>query len=170
MTETAFYVLAALTIAAALAVIFARNPVHSALSLVMTMFLIAVAFAALDAHLVAALQIVIYAGAVMVLFLFVIMLLNLQVDPPEVAHPGLRTAAVVSAAILGGVLGTTVWRSWSTGATAEPLAADFGTTVSLGRLMFRDHVVAFEMTSLLLLVAVVGAVVLARGDGSEEER
>jgi NADH-quinone oxidoreductase subunit J len=164
MSEIAFYLLAVPTVLAACGVLLLRNPVHCALSLVVALFLIAGSYVALGAHLIAALQIIVYTGAVMVLFLFVIMLLNLQPDPDERAHPfmklGAGAAAVGFAVIVGAVVG-----EWS--ATAPPpvaRAADFGTTRTVATALFRDHLVAFELTSILLLVAVVGAVVLARRD------
>jgi len=166
VSETAFYLLAALTVGGALGVVTLRNPVHCALSLVGTLFLVAVAFVALQAHLVAALQIIVYAGAVMVLFLFVIMLLNLQADPADVSPLGLRVFSVAAAAVLGGVLAHSIWQGLKDRASRGPLAGDFGSTAEVARLLFREHLVAFELTSLLLLVAVVGAVVLARRDPS----
>jgi len=164
MSETAFYLLAGATVAAASGVLFLRNPIHCALSLVVTLFLIAVGYVTLGAHLIAALQIIVYAGAVMVLFLFVIMLLNLQPDPTETTHPLLKLGAAVAALGFAAIVWTVVgeWR-----ASAPPpaeLAADFGTTAVVSRNLFTEHVVAFELTSILLLVAVVGAVVLARRD------
>ena len=164
MSETAFYLLATLTVLAASGVVFLRNPVHCAMSLVAALFFVAVGYVSLQAHLVAALQIIVYAGAVMVLFLFVIMLLNLQAEPAKESHVGqkiLGAAAALAVALL-------LARTFLASATlAEPPAGravspEFGTTQALPMVLFRDHVVAFELTSLLLLVAVVGAVVLAR--------
>jgi NADH-quinone oxidoreductase subunit J len=164
MSETAFYLLAGATVAAASGVLFLRNPVHCALSLVAALFLIAVGYIALGAHLIAALQIIVYAGAVMVLFLFVIMLLNLQPDPAEATHPLLKLGAV-GAALGFSAMFWTVVRGWAASAPAPAvLAPDFGTTEVVARNLFTQHMVAFELTSMLLLVAVVGAVVLARRD------
>jgi NADH-quinone oxidoreductase subunit J len=164
MSETAFYLFAGITVAAASGVLLLRNPVHCALSLVVALFSIAVGYIALGAHLIAALQIIVYAGAVMVLFLFVIMLLNLQPDPTESAHPLLKVGA--AAAALG--FAAIVWkvmRDWGASAVAPAaLPLDFGSTAVVARNLFTEHVVAFELSSVLLLVAVVGAVVLARRD------
>jgi len=161
MSETAFFILAALTVISAAGVVIMRNAVHSAMSLVLTLFLVAVHYVALQAHLVAAFQIIVYAGAVMVLFLFVIMLLNLQAEE----HPAVVTVSkalgAAAAAALALLLGRAVWPTASTSAVAQ-VGADFGTTRAVGRVLFTDNVVAFELTSLLLLVAVVGAIVLAR--------
>src|SRR5437867_1850821 len=95
MGALAFVVLALLLIGSALTVVLHRNPVKSAMALVVTLFLLAVVFVLLGAHMIAALQVIVYAGAIMVLFLFVIMLLNLQTDDPErgVHRTGLRVLA-----------------------------------------------------------------------------
>jgi len=164
VSETAFYLLAVPTVIAASGVLFLRNPVHCALSLVVALFLIAVGYVALDAHLIAALQIIVYAGAVMVLFLFVIMLLNLQPDPDEAAHPLLKLGAAACAIALATLVATAVGDWSETAPEPAVVPADFGTTRVVARSLFNDHVVAFELTSVLLLVAVVGAVVLARRD------
>jgi NADH-quinone oxidoreductase subunit J len=145
-------------------VLFLRNPVHCALSLVVALFLIAVGYIALGAHLIAVLQIIVYAGAVMVLFLFVIMLLNLQPDPAESTRPLLKLGAAVAALGFAAIVWTVV-RAWHASAPAPAtLPPDFGTTAVVSRNLFTEHMVAFELTSVLLLVAVVGAVVLARRD------
>ena len=169
MSETVFYVLSAMTIVSALGVVLYRNPVHSALSLVATLFLLAVYYAFLQAHLVAALQIIIYAGAVMVLFLFVIMLLNLQSDPQEPSRLGMRVIATLLAAAIAATIGHVVWHALPAGHGDGALPADFGTTTGLAHVLFSDYLVAFELTSVLLLIAVVGAVVLARREPDEEE-
>jgi len=164
VSVAAFYVLAALTIAAALGVVILRNPVHCAMSLVAALFLIAISFMSLQAHLVAALQIIVYAGAVMVLFLFVIMLLNLQTETVPEAHVGQKIVGVVAAAAVAFLLSRTIIAGKMAVIREPHINPEFGTTQAVARMLFREHVVAFELTSLLLLVAVVGAVVLARRD------
>ncbi len=166
MSPYLFYPLACLTIAGALGVVLNNNPVRSALSLVATLFLLAVYYIALQAHLVAALQIIVYAGAVMVLFLFVITLLNLSPDPADRTSPLFGAAALGSALLLAVVLGRALWATTLPGAANTPLPEGFGTTVVLARQLFSEYLVAFELTSILLLVAVVGAVVLAKRDPS----
>jgi NADH-quinone oxidoreductase subunit J len=160
----AFYLLAAVSLAAASGVVVLRNPVHCALSLVLSLLCIAVGYVALQAHLVAVLQIIVYAGAVMVLFLFVIMLLNLRPDADESSHPVTKFLAAASASAFA-VLTILVLRDWAAGAPEQAVLGEgFGTTRELARVLFTDYLVAFELTSLLLLVAVVGAVVIARRD------
>jgi len=164
MATAAFFVLAPLLIVSALGVVLSRSPIRSALSLVVTLFLLAVTFLFLDAYMVAALQVIVYAGAIMVLFLFVIMLLNLQNEPPEGAPMPRRVLGwgagglsliVLIAAVRG--MGRTV----PPGA-AESATSDFGTIAALSQRLFTHYVLPFEMTSVLLLVAIVGAVVLAK--------
>ena len=135
------------------------HPVRSALSLVITLVLLAVMFVFLEAHLVAALQIVVYAGAVMVLFLFVIMLLNLQRDPADIAWRGRGIVAMV-VSVLFGVVCVVALRGIP--AEKDPVTEGFGSTAVLSARLFTHFVLPFEITGILLLVAVVGAVVLAK--------
>lgn len=163
MNAWLFYPLAALVVASALGVVVTPNPVRSALSLVVTLFLLSVCYVTLDAHLVAALQIIVYAGAVMVLFLFVITLLNLQTDPDDTVNPLLTAGALASAATVAVGLGVALMGSETAKLTAV-LPEGFGTTAVLARSLFTEHIIAFELTSVMLLVAVVGSVVLAKLD------
>ena len=162
-----FIVAAAICLSGALGVILARNPVHSALMLVMTLFGIAVLFVAQEAHFLAAVQVIVYAGAIVVLFLFVIMLLGVdRAQNLELSIlPIQRWAALVFAAgsllLLVGLI--VVVNEPVTGAEAMGGAASGDENVRLlARSLFSDHVYAFELTSLLLVIAVIGAVVLAR--------
>jgi NADH-quinone oxidoreductase subunit J len=169
MVETVVFLLAAVIIlSGAVGVILSRNPVHSALMLVMTLFGIAVLFVAQEAHFLAAVQIIVYSGAIVVLFLFVIMLLgvdnaeNLSVEPLV----GQRVAAgVISLGVLA-VIAVPVARAAQITSGAQsvtgPLDGDGTNVVLLGRALFTDYVFAFEATGALLVIAVVGAVVLAR--------
>lgn len=156
-----FLVLAAPLVVFAALVIFHPSPVYSALSLVIVMSLLAIYFFFLDAHLLGWFQIIVYAGAVMVLFLFVIMLLNLQNDQPEHQRQGVRTAAFLGGAVLMGELFFLLNRTPSSDGQAA-LPEGFGTTLALSEKLFTDYLIPFEVTSILLLVAAVGAVVLAK--------
>ncbi len=160
--EILFFALAAVAVVSALGVILHPHPVYSALWLVVALFQIAGLFVLLDAQMVAFLQVLVYAGAIMVLFLFVIMLLNVEREPvPPTASWRLGMLCV------GGLLAVELaWFflrrvSASSRAAGSP-AADFGSVTALARTLFTDHVLSFEITSILLLVAVVGAVVLAK--------
>ncbi len=161
-----FYVFAALAVLGALGVITLRNPVHCALSLAIVFVSLAVMYVLLSAPFIAAAQIMIYAGAILVLFLFVIMVLNPRLEIGEGALPGQALAAgavgfalviVVSLALVGGKLFPTL------GPYTPQVIAQQGHTQIIGGLLFTDFLLPFEITSLLLLVAVVGVISLARG-------
>ncbi len=160
-----FYPMAALCLGSAAAVIIARSPLYSALSLVCSFFFLAGIFVLLAGHLIGILQILVYAGAIMVLFLFVIMLLALN----EMELGRRRTAlfklfAALSTLLLlfslGRVFG--LFGAPTLAAAARPLPDDFGTAAAVGRLLFVDYLLPFEVVSLLLLVAIAGAVVVAK--------
>jgi NADH-quinone oxidoreductase subunit J len=159
--------MATMSVIFALAVVLAKNPVRSALALVAVMGLLAVQFAFLQAHLLAALQIIVYAGAIMVLFLFVITLLNLESDHGVGERPRLTAIGFTAGAIVAGGLVLALVAIVAPAARAVALPEGFGTTVVLARQMFGRYLVAFELTSILLLVAVVGSVVLAKRTADE---
>src|SRR5258707_6706086 len=170
MEAVVFFVCAAAVIIGAFGVIAGRNPVHSALFLLVTLVSIAVLYLQQHAALVAAIQIVVYASAIVVLFLFVITLLG--VDKQEVrddAHPVQRVAAVVLGALaLLGILVLVHGNRWVTGAHSTRGAlgtADSGNVKTLATSLFTDFVWAFEITAVLLVIAVVGSVVLPRRSG-----
>ena len=175
MVDTVVFVLAALVIlVGALGVILARNPVHSALMLVMTLFGVAVVFVAQDAHFLAAVQVIVYAGAIVVLFLFVIMLLGvdhadrIETEPIGGQRPAAGVVALASVGLLvllavRGVQVTSGARS-----TSGELDGEGTNLVKLARVLFTDYLFAFEATSALLVIAVVGAVVLARKPAAED--
>ncbi len=162
-----FLVAAVIIITGALGVVLARNPVHAALFLIQTLFGVAVEFLVVEAHFLAAIQVIVYAGAIVILFLFVIMLLgvdkseNIRVEPIIGQRPA---AVVVGAAILGLLLAVASSVSGPTGApsTRGSLGDDNLNVNTLAESIFTDYVFAFEVTGLLLTVAVVGAVVMAR--------
>ncbi len=156
-------------LAGALGVITRSHPVHAALSLVLTLFGVAVMYVSQAAEFLAAVQIIVYSGAIVVLFLFVIMLLgvdraeDLQVEPFKLQRK-------VAAAVGGGVIGLIAFAAISSrdniGTTAKVAVDTSGDPDSnvraLARDVFSDHVLAFELTSILLVIAVVGTVLLAR--------
>jgi len=173
METAVFLIAAAICVIGALGVVTLSNPVHAALSLVATLFGVAVLFVAQDAHLLAAVQVIVYAGAIVVLFLFVIMLLgvdeaeDLRDEPLRAQRP---LAAVAGAATLGLLL-VVLLVSQEPVTGGQALAAGFGdrpNVEAVARLLFSDYVFAFEVTALLLTIAVVGAVVLARRPPAED--
>lgn len=160
-----FFLMSAAILAAALGVVLNTHPIRSALCLAVTLFLLAAMFVFLDAHMVAALQIIVYAGAILVLFLFVIMLLNLEHEPVQRR----RRNFVVAAAAAGLILAVAVLASLFAGGAVLPgpglqaaVPETFGTSAILAERLFTHFVLPFEITSVLLLVAVLGAVVLAK--------
>ena len=164
--ELLVFVLAALMIiAGAVAVVVMSNPVHCALGLVLTLFGVAVQFVALEAHFLAAVQVIVYAGAIVVLFLFVIMLLgvdkadDLSIEPFPIQRP---LAAVVGVGLAGLVIAAIV-RARDRIVEGTPLnSAGDSNIKQLADNLFQDWVFAFEFTSILLIVAVAGTVLLTR--------
>ena len=174
MEAVVFFVCAAAVIIGALGVIAGRNPVHSALFLLLTLVSIAVLYLQQHAALVAAIQIVVYASAIVVLFLFVITLLGVdKEEAPDDAHPVQRVAAVVLGVLaLSGILVLVHGNRWVTGSHSTRGAlgsAESGNVQTLAKSLFTDFVWAFEMTAVLLVIAVVGSVVLARRSGHRAE-
>ena len=154
-----FYVVAVFLVLASLLVVFQRNVIYSALALVAALFLIAILFLLLHAPMVGVLQILIYAGAIMVLFLFVIMFLN-----PALPEPRRKTwwgLGSLGALLLGGSLAALMSGEEP---LADPVAATeiFGSPETLAKSLFTDFVLPFEIASVLLLVAIIGAVVIAK--------
>src|SRR5512138_2795673 len=157
-----FFVFAVPLVATALGVLLSRNPVYAAINLVAAFFFMAGIYVLLTAHLIAFMQVLVYAGAVMVLFLFVIMLLSLG-DEHLVPGPSKRAmqwVGVAGALAVAAVIGTAIWRVGD-GAVAS-VDGTFGTVKAVGRVLFTEYLLPFEATSLLLLVAIVGAVVVAK--------
>ena len=160
MTPGVFLVLAVLTVLAAATVVVHRNPVHSACALAVTMFLLSLFFFGLDAQLVAILQLIVYAGAIVILFLFIIMLLNLQAQDRAMGGAPLVATAVAGGCVLAILVFMALHRSGT--ARAADVPARFGETATLAQELFTAYLVPFELTSILLLVAIVGAIALAR--------
>jgi NADH-quinone oxidoreductase subunit J len=165
MQDLLFYLFAAMALACGLLVVanpFSRNPVTSAMFLVLTIVALAGLFVLLHAYFLAAVQILVYAGAVMVLFLFVIMLLDLREEQRRaVRRLGLATGILAVGAIAAILLGAI--RDTGAG-SALPGRVLAGTTEPLGRLLFVDYLLPFEILSLLLLVAMVGVILMSRKD------
>ncbi len=175
MLDTIVFVIsAAMVLGGALGVVLRSHPVHAALSMVLALFGVAVMFVSQDAHFLAAVQVIVYAGAIVVLFLFVIMLLgvdtadNLRVEPFKVQRPlaaiaGLGIAGLVAAAVIEA---RDSLRVRGDGLAVADQTGDHDSNIrQLAENLFTDHVIAFEVTSVLLVVAVVGTVLMARRPG-----
>ena len=163
MTEAVFfYAFTGLMLLAALSVVFNRQPMHNVLSLLVVMLCLASLFIMLGAYFVAALQVLLYAGAVLVLFLFVVMLLNLE---PEVLARmrvfTLRGMGTLAAAALLVCL-FALLRTPDYGPQVAVADAPGGTVESIGRLLFTTYLLPFELTSFLILAAIIGAVTLGK--------
>jgi len=175
VTAILFFLFAAAAIAGALGVVLNRNPVHAAMSLVVTLISVAVFFLLQNAQLVAVVQIIVYASAIVVLFLFVIMLLG--VDRREALAETLRFQRPVAVALGVIVLAEILFltgHEWATGAkTAHGVGVtggSFGNNIErVARVLFTDFLWPFEITAVLLVVAVVGSVVLARRSGERSD-
>ena len=162
MMTLLFYSVACLTIISALFVVLNRNPVYSAVMLVLCFFSIAILYLLLEAYFVAVLEIIIYAGAIMVLFLFVIMLLDLG---REAALPKLKIldkalSLFLVVIIFLGIITLTMWDGGDLHQTLNP--SSVGDITAVGKALFTDFLLPFEVASLLLLVALIGTVYLAK--------
>ena len=182
MTEVVFYIFAAIAVISAMLCILQRSPMASALWLVSTMFSLAAIYVLLDAQFIAAIQVLVYAGAIMVLFLFVIMLLHLGHAESDIRGPSTVAAALVIVGLLAvELLALTRYTprrlaselsQWPTftdpatvfvaGQVTQQEAASRGVVGALAGPLFQTYLVPFEITSVLLLAAIVGAVVLAK--------
>lgn len=163
----AFYTLAALILGFAILVVTARNTVHSVLFLVVNFLFVAALYVLLGAQFLAVIQVIVYAGGIVVLYLFVVMLVNLK-RPPEVhrdPHRRSRLALVLACVLLAEIGAIALWGyvrpAGTAPAAASPMTASQNVE-QVGWLLYTHYLVPFEVASMLLLVAMVGAIVLAR--------
>lgn len=163
-----FIVFAVIAIASALNILLQRSPLYSALSLIGTLLSLSALYLTVHAQFIAAVQIVVYAGAIMVLFIFVIMLLNVPKDQPQIEkQKGLRYLAIPFAGLMIAEIFYVLRPIRLTALPIQPGNAEqaVGTTWSIGTALFTDYLLPFEVTSVLILMALVGAMVLARREG-----
>jgi NADH-quinone oxidoreductase subunit J len=168
-----FWILAPVALIAALAMVTSRNAVHGALFLVVDFFCLAVMYLLLDAQFLFAVQIIVYTGAIMVLFLFVLMLIGVDrsdslVETLRAQRPAALLLGLAFAGLLGAGVGPAIWDMPSRG--IEAANGDGGNVLGIARLLFTDYVFAFEVTSALLIVAAVGAMVLAHKERTGPRR
>jgi len=167
MSPFFFMLFSVVAIACSLLMVLKKNPVASALNLVMVFFCFAGIYALLGAHLIAALQILVYTGAVMVLFVFVIMLLNQDVPSFDLAqsHAAVKAVTVTGGVVVLGMLvwvfRTTVWGPPTGGHTQAMIERAGGNTSAISQLMFSEYILPFELTSVLLLAAIIAVVAIA---------
>jgi NADH-quinone oxidoreductase subunit J len=168
-----FYILAALTIAGGVGVIALRNPVHAALSLLWTFLAVAALFVLRHAEFLAAVQVLVYAGGIMVLFLFVIMLVNVKGLKSETMYLSpLAPAAVLAGVLMGALLAIALLLGVLAAGSGDPTALTAvgeetpGNTEAVGIALYTTYLVPFEVVSVVLLVAMVGAIIFGRRDAA----
>ena|SRR5690606_22596641 len=169
MTQNLFYFLTSLTLLCALMVVISKNPVHSVLFLIITFFTISGHYILLNAQFLAAVNIIVYAGAIMVLFLFVIMFLNVSKNAGNEAKTSILTK--VAGTVAGGMLFTVLIAALKdadlTVASPENYNSQVGMVENLGVVLFTDYLLPFELSAVLFLVAMVGAVMLGKKEAGE---
>lgn len=168
MTLNLFYFLSFLGIIFALLVVFSKNPIHSVLYLVLTFFTIAGHYVLLNAEFLAIVHIIVYAGAIMVLFLYVLMMLNLNHESEPHKNNVLKIVACICSGLLmvvlvGSLKGTELM------VNENPQLGDIGLVKNLGRMLFNEFLLPFEITSILLLSAMVGSIMLASPKKTTQE-
>lgn len=162
ITQILFWILSVVSVGSALMVVTSKNPVYSVLWLIITFFSISGHYILLNAQFLAVVNIIVYAGAIMVLFLFVIMLMNLNKDTEPQKNKWLKIAGAVAGGCLLLVLVAALRNT--EGKMAELATGEIGLIKNLGQVLFTDYVVPFEISSVLFLSAMVGAVVIGKRD------
>ncbi len=160
-----FFVLAALAAIGAVSLILQKHPIHSALSLIVVMIALAGLYLLLGAEFVAAVQIIVYGGAIMVLFVFVIMLLNAGIEEHTSISKMAGAPGLLLVVALAGFVAATIARS-TEDIQATSQTGELASTLGISNMLFKDFVYPFELTSFLILVAVLGATVLAQREKS----
>jgi NADH-quinone oxidoreductase subunit J len=162
ISEVLFYGLSALALGSALMVVSSRNMVHSVLWLIITFFAISGHYILLNAQFLGIVNLIVYAGAIMVLFLFVIMLMNLNAETEPQKNKWVKMAGVVAGGCLLLVMVAALKQAEVKGKVAQLATGDIGLIQNLGKVLFTDYVVPFEISSILFLSAMVGAVVIGK--------
>jgi NADH-quinone oxidoreductase subunit J len=143
--------------------VFAKNPLYAILSLIVTFFTIAALYILLNAQFLGIIQIIVYAGAIMVLFLYVLMMLNLNKEDESKKHNINKLVGIVAGGILFvGMLGA--YKGLKTGVATKDVDVSVGLTKNLGKLLFNEYVLPFELASILILAGIVGAVLIGKKD------
>ena len=157
-----FFIIAFLAISSAVYFVFARNPLYAILSLIVTMFSIAGLYILLNAQFLGVVQVIVYAGAIMVLFLYILMMLNLNVEDESKKQTLLKFAGIFAGGLLlVGILGA--FRGFQENLISNPNPdSTVGLTKNLGYLLFNEYVLPFELASILILAGIVGAVLIGK--------
>ncbi|HYD89954.1 MAG TPA: NADH-quinone oxidoreductase subunit J [Flavobacterium sp.] len=162
MLTTLFYILSAITLATAFLTIFSKNPIHSAIYLVLCFFSIAGHYLMFNAQFLAIVHIIVYSGAIMILMLFTIMLMNLNKEDEKNKSVLSRIAAVVSFCLVAFVLLATFIKAQPVITEYEVSGQDYQSIKVLGKVLLNEYMVPFEFASVLLLVSMIGAVLLSK--------
>ncbi len=165
--DITWYILTALTLISALAVILVRNPMYSVLSLVLTFFLLSFHYFLLNAQFLAVVNMIVYAGAIMVLFLFVVMFLNLRNYEEETKNTFTKIGAfIVGFAILGAIIAS-IRRLQYPMPPSDQFNVKTGYVETLGEMLFRDYLLPFELVTVLFFIAMVGAIIIGKREKGE---
>jgi NADH-quinone oxidoreductase subunit J len=165
MESVFFFYFAAVIVSTSVLVVALRNPIYSALSLLIMFFHVAGLYVTLHAEFLAAVQVIVYAGAILVLYLFVVMLLNIRRE--DRYHAQLPVAMLLGIMLLTELVLLAVQRGWAQGnesAQGGASAAGLGNTQMIGEVLYSTYLFPFEVASLILLVAMIGAIILAKRD------
>jgi NADH-quinone oxidoreductase subunit J len=158
-----FFILSFIAIYAALKVLLSKSPMHSVLYLTLAFFAIAGHYILLNAQFLAVVHIIVYAGAIMVLFIYTVMLLNLNVAGEFPKSRMAKIASILAGCLLMLTL-IAIFRSYDLKAAADPALNQIGLVKTLGKVLFKDYLLPFELSSILFLAAMVGAVMLGKKD------
>jgi len=162
VTEIMFWILSVLALGSAILVITTKNPVHSVLYLIVTFFAISGHYILMNAQFLAVVNIIVYAGAIMVLFLFVVMLMNLNAEQEPQKHRLLQFAGILAGGCLFLVITAALKNADASMATMRMKDGDYGLIKVLGKELFSNYVVPFEISSVLFLSAMIGAVIIGK--------
>jgi len=162
ITEIMFWVLSVLALGSALMVISAKSPVHSVLWLVVTFFAISGHYILMNAQFLAIVNIIVYAGAIMVLFLFVVMLMNLNDSIEPQKNRLVQFAGIISGGCLFLLITAAITKTADSTSLVQMKDGDYGLIKNLGKVLFNDYVIPFEISSVLFLSAMIGAVLVGK--------
>jgi len=163
MEQFLFFFIALVAVASAVYFVFARNPLYAILSLIVTFFSIAALYVLLNAQFLGIVQIIVYTGAIMVLFLYVLMMLNLNAKDESKKHNLLKFTGIISAGIIFvGMIGA--YKGVAMTNATTNVDSQIGLTKNLGKLLFNEYVLPFELASILILAGIVGSVLIGKKD------
>ena len=163
MEQFLFFFIALVAVASAVYFVFAKNPLYAILSLIVTFFSIAALYVLLNAQFLGIVQIIVYAGAIMVLFLYVLMMLNLNAKDESKKHNLLKFTGIISAGIIFvGMIGA--YKGVAMTNATTNVVSQIGLTKNLGKLLFNEYVLPFELASILILAGIVGSVLIGKKD------